>query len=33
MPAQIMDTQKLGTIEGDLLVYKLSDPGNVINLG
>lgn len=33
MTAQIMDPKKLGTIEWDLLVYKLSDPGNVINLG
>lgn len=28
-----MDTKKLGTIAGDLLVWKLSDPATVVNLG
>lgn len=27
-----MDAKKLGTVAGDLLIWKLSDPGNVINL-
>lgn len=27
-----MDAKKLGTVAGDLLIWKLSDPGNVVNL-